>query len=87
MNYVCPVCGYSELTRPPERNLICPSCGTEFDYHDHGVSHEELRARWISAGARWFSRAQPPPPGWDPFHQLSEAHLANSAGKAYAEEK
>jgi hypothetical protein len=87
MKYLCPVCGYPQLPRRPERDLICSCCGTQFGYNDYATSHEELRARWISAGARWFSRAQPPPPGWDPFRQLSEAKLANSAGKAYAQEK
>lgn len=68
--YLCPVCGFKELTEPPEDFSVCPSCGTEFDYHDVGVSHEELRSLWIEEGARWFSPVRLAPQGWDPYVQL-----------------
>ena len=71
--YTCPVCGFAELLRPPNNHAICPSCGTEFDYHDCTVSHAALRRRWISSGAEWHSRATPPPPGWKPLEQMSRA--------------
>jgi rubredoxin len=37
--YLCPVCGYPELSEPPWNNEspsdeICPSCGTQFGYDD-----------------------------------------------------
>jgi len=87
MKCLCPVCGYAELPRPPERNLICSCCGTEFGYHDYATSYEELRARWIAGGARWFSRTQPPPANWDPFRQLAKAQMTFSAPKTFVEEK
>ena len=73
MSYLCPVCGYNKLRRPPKDYLICPSCGTEFDYHDSVLSYEELRWQWLAKGAKWHSRVVPPPPDWDPFVQLSQA--------------
>ncbi len=70
MNYTCPVCGYNELELPPADFTICPSCGTEFGYHDATASIEELRQRWIKRGAPWTSQAAPPPPDWNPWAQL-----------------
>jgi len=58
MAHTCPVCGFAELTQPPYDSTgcasfeICPSCGTEFGYHDANKSHEELRRRWLAAGTR-----------------------------------
>lgn len=75
MRYQCTVCGYWQLTRPPQDDTICPCCGTHFGYHDYATTHEELRRKWISSGAHWFSRAQTSPVGWDPFVQLIESRL------------
>ena len=66
----CPVCGYNELEYPPADNNICPSCGTEFDYHDHRYSHPQLRQRWIENGAHWWDLDTPKPLHWDPIAQL-----------------
>lgn len=91
--YVCPVCGYDGLARAPyypdewgsPSDEICPSCGTQFGYHDAGTRydtvkraarHEQLRAKWIAGGMRWWSSeiywwnvnvrfAGKPPPTWD----------------------
>lgn len=65
MRYTCPVCGYSNLTKPPEDFYICPCCGTEFENDDFEVSHAELRDSWLSAGAPWFSQFTSPPSGWN----------------------
>lgn len=70
MNYTCPVCGYNELELPPADFAICPSCGTEFGYHDATASIEELRQRWIGRDMPWTSQALPRPPAWDPWTQL-----------------
>ena len=70
MTHLCPVCGYPELVLPPTNHMICPSCGTEFDYDDYEISHDELRQQWIAGGATWWSEATPPPPGWNPIIQL-----------------
>jgi hypothetical protein len=78
MNYQCPVCGYGALTQPPERYSICPCCGTEFELDDCMTSHEELRRQWLRAGAPWFSRATPPPDGWNPSEQLLAAGYGDS---------
>ena len=70
MNYTCPVCGYNELELPPADFTICPSCGTEFGYHDATASLEELRQRWIGRGAPWISQVTPRPLNWSPWEQL-----------------
>ena len=73
--HMCPVCGYDQLRRPARDFIICPSCGTEFDYHDATTSHEELRARWLRRGAAWTSRVVQPPQGWNAYDQLVRARL------------
>jgi hypothetical protein len=75
MKYLCPVCGYKELTDPPKDYEICPCCGTEFGYDDATFTHEELRRRWIAAGAQWFDYTTSPPAHWNPQVQLDEAGL------------
>lgn len=70
MNYTCPVCGYNQLRFPPRDFTICPSCGTEFGNDDFELTYNEIRQRWIAAGAQWFSDALPRPNDWDPFKQL-----------------
>lgn len=67
--YVCPVCGYPELSSPPEDCMICPCCGTEFGYDDFALSHAELRVNWLAIGAPWFSEDTAPPMDWDPVAQ------------------
>ena len=76
MNNVCPVCLYDELTSLPEDHLICPSCGTQFDYDDCTTSHEELRRRWVESGARWYSRRVAPPLSWSSARQLAKLNSA-----------
>lgn len=71
--YTCPVCGYNYLKAPPQEGTICPSCGTQFGYHDFSFSHSELRQRWLANGAQWWSRNTPPPVGWDPHAQVQRA--------------
>ena len=73
--YLCPVCGFAGLTDPPENFSICPSCGTEFGYHDVGVSWAELRALWLTEGAQWFSQVRLLPASWGPYDQLIRAGL------------
>ena len=73
MKYRCPVCGYRDLPEPPENFSICPSCGTEFGFDDAGVSHAELRYRWMAHFVPWFSRYRPRDPSWDGWQQLAEA--------------
>ena len=73
MPYPCPVCAYPNLEFPPRDFEICPSCGTEFEYHDARKSHEELRLEWIANGMHWYSHAVHPPLGWSPVQQLMTA--------------
>jgi hypothetical protein len=54
---------------------ICDCCGTEFGYHDHARSDDELRRLWLAAGAHWHRKSRPPPPGWAPSEQLRQAGL------------
>ena len=60
---------------PPLDYEICPSCGTEFEYHDAQTSHAELRQVWISNDAPWHSRVVAPPVGWNPYVQMTSAGL------------
>lgn len=75
----CPVCGYPDLEEPAFDEfgsatfVICPSCGTEFGYHDATRSHEQLRQCWLANGACWHSRVVPAPAGWSPPDQLAAA--------------
>ena len=71
---------------PPEDFNICPSCGTEFGYTDAGVAFEQVRAKWLSCGAPWFSTYIQPPAQWNPIQQLLDAGLAfrYSVGSTHA---
>ncbi len=70
MKYQCPVCGYDQMTHPPEDFYICPSCGTEFENDDFEITYTQLRERWLESGAVWFSRATLKPRNWNPYVQL-----------------
>lgn len=71
---ICPVCGYL-MEDPPKNYNICPSCGTEFGYHDVNSSIAELRAAWLRTGPHWWSPADPEPYNWDPYLQLDNITL------------
>ncbi len=73
MLYTCPVCGYPNLPVRAADYEICPSCGTEFEYHDARRTHDQLRAEWISSGMAWHSRVIPQPVNWSAMNQLIEA--------------
>jgi hypothetical protein len=73
MTYTCPVCAYGGMEGPPYDYNICPCCGTEFDYDNHGRSNVELRNVWLAKGGLWFSPVTPPPQGWEPYAQLTAA--------------
>jgi len=68
--YLCPICGYN-LENPPEDFNICPSCGVEFGYETASRTFEELRKEWLSTGAKWASRVEKEPKGWDAILQLA----------------
>lgn len=72
--FTCPVCYYDKMPDPAAEYNICPCCGTEFGNDDENTTHSELRARWISRGARWFFRQ--PPPRWNPWAQLNDAYVS-----------
>lgn len=76
MKFVCPVCGYSELTEPPRNEFggpsfeICDCCGVQFGYED--ISEESIlnyRDKWIKCGCKWFSQENIPL-GWSLEEQL-----------------
>lgn len=75
MKYTCPVCAFTGLDEPPEDFTICPSCGTEFDYHDLIRGHDELRSQWIATGPRWHSSVIAAPFHWDGMEQLRRGGL------------
>ena len=78
---LCPVCGFG-LDQPPTDFNICPSCGTEFGYSDSGRSNEFLREQWLSHGAKWASKVDKKPKGWDPFVQLENLGFIYSPNPA-----
>lgn len=84
--YTCPVCGYPGLDDPPENHVICPCCGTQFDYDDDAPTergrlrrHAGLRSEWITSGMSWWSSARFAPPDWDARQQLERAGLMSLA--------
>ena len=77
MEYTCPVCGYNKLEDPPFDDEICPSCGTQFGYHDHKRSHAELRAIWLT-NPTWHSRVDDQPDGWNPYTQLANLEMPST---------
>lgn len=75
MNYTCPVCAFTGLEESPAYFTICPSCGTEFGYHDFVRGHDELRSKWIGTGPQWHSSVILAPPQWDGMEQLRRGGL------------
>ena len=77
-SYICPVCGFPNLTEPPHyadggaSDEICPSCGFQFGYDDddQGITFEEWRRSWIERGMPWTSRGIARPVDWDAKAQL-----------------
>jgi hypothetical protein len=79
MNFVCPVCGFPNLSEAPRSPKtsggsyeICPSCGFQFGVtdDDRGISYAEWRERWIANGMVWDRGSTEPPEGWNPVEQL-----------------
>lgn len=68
--HTCPVCGYDDMTYPPDDCHICECCGTEFEVDDIDLTFSELRAQWIEGGCKWWSTHVPPPEGWNAEQQL-----------------
>ena len=78
--YLCPVCGYAQLTIPPYLASgkpsfeFCDCCDFQFGVTDGSehITHAEWRDRWISAGMQWdWGRSDDErPENWDPVEQL-----------------
>ena len=83
----CPVCGYKLSFLPwsgkSSSDDICPSCGTQFGYHDAirfkgsdeqiKARYDELRRMWISGGMKWHfpnNKIDHEPKDWNPKRQL-----------------
>ena len=89
MPFLCPVCGYPDLSEVPVSPEtggsyeICPSCGFQFGVsdEDEGISIEQWRKRWIQAGMKWFSQGIPAPKKWNSTQQLANAGLLPKPGK------
>jgi hypothetical protein len=73
MTFTCPVCFFDKLEEPARPYNICDCCGTEFGNDDDRYSHDELRNRWIDAGAKWFFGT--PPFAWSAAPQLLKANV------------
>jgi len=77
-SYMCPVCGYDELTEEPRTEIsggsfeICPSCGFQFGVtdDDRGITYSDWRQNWIEGGMVWDKGRSKPPPEWNPVQQL-----------------
>lgn len=80
MKYVCPVCGYPELSEEiytAGRGAsfeICPSCGFEFGVSDMdlGITYQQWRRKWIENGMVWWSTHRKAPQNWNPKEQVSK---------------
>jgi hypothetical protein len=83
--FSCPVCLYSEMPDPPRDYHICPCCGTEFGNDDADCTYDQLRDRWIRAGAPWFFGS--PPYGWSPQAQLLRGSLAAETNAGVTQSK
>jgi hypothetical protein len=68
VGYICPVCGFDDLIKPPydekgnESYEVCHCCAFEFgfdDFHD-GHSFDSYKQKWISEGAEWFYQPTKP---------------------------
>jgi hypothetical protein len=78
MRYLCPVCGYPDLSenpRPPQGGgsyEICPSCRFQFGVtdDDRGWSFRGWREEWIEDGMPWRG-VMPMPADWDARRQLN----------------
>ena len=70
MKFQCPVCGFDDISGPRLKWSICPSCGTQFGLTDANRTPGEIRAYWISQGAKWQSTARQRPRNWNPAAQL-----------------
>ena len=96
MKYICPVCGYPELTEPPRNENgnppfeMCDCCGVEFGYEDCSIdSIIQYRTEWIKNGCNWFAVEKPL--DWLFEEQLGKLHhncqvyciLAPDAQKAW----
>lgn len=81
MRYQCLVCLYPAMDEAPRNYAICPCCGTEFGLDDDGVSHAELRARWVENHCPWFSNYTRPPSEWNPASQLGVRSIASAPSK------
>lgn len=77
--YICPVCGFNKLDLPPTNHNICPSCGTEFDLDDVGVSVQQLRENWVNRGSVWWSLYDRSPANWNPILQLQNVGVITSS--------
>ena len=81
---LCPVCGYDLQEKPwddngPREDIICPSCSTQFGYHDAIRNlgnfnatvkrYCELRKKWLEGGPEWKS-SKLEPEGWNVEEQL-----------------
>jgi len=84
--FVCPVCGWPELMRPPRSisggasHEICPCCGYEFGYTDtiKDIAYNKWREKWIEDGMPWRSSdIEPVPANYDPEKQLSNLKKIN----------
>lgn len=54
---------------------ICPSCGTEFGYHDATKSFDEIRAVWLASGGLWSDANIAQPLDWSAYEQITKAGL------------
>ncbi len=70
VTFPCPICNY-QMDQEPVDWRYCPSCGTQFGYHDAGRSYEALRHEWVRSGMLWWSPFRNPPVDWNPWEQVS----------------
>ncbi len=76
VKYVCPICGFPELSEPPRNEFgvpsfdMCNCCGVEFGYED--CTPDEIikyREKWIKDGCKW-ALEDDKPANWSLEEQL-----------------
>ena len=91
MPFLCPVCGYADLTERPRNDStggsfeICPSCGFQFGVSDddRGITYKAWRQSWIDGGMVWDRGQSKPPEGWDPLDQLRNIESKTNSVAAF----
>lgn len=76
--YICPICGYDKLNKPPYDEIgeptfkTCPCCGFEYGYDDYinKETFESYREKWLANNFD-FADKNKMPDNWNVIKQLN----------------